>query len=63
MASYHSEYNEEKGVLKTAPVHDWASHPADAMQTLALAHSFRGAAAKVKPYVPPVNSRGSWMGV
>lgn len=41
LASYHSEYSEEKGVLKPTPVHDWASHPADSLQTLAMAHEFK----------------------
>lgn len=41
LASYHSEYDEKNRVLKASPVHDWASHPADAMQTLALAHRFK----------------------
>lgn len=40
LASYHSEYDESKRVVKLTPVHDWASHGADAFQTLALAHDF-----------------------
>jgi phage terminase large subunit len=36
---YHYEYDEEKKIFATSPVHDWSSHPADA---------FRGVASVVK---------------
>jgi len=38
LANYHSEYDEAKKVLKITPVHDWACHGADALQTLAISH-------------------------
>jgi hypothetical protein len=41
LSSYRSEYDETNRVYKRRPVHDWASHPADAFQTLGLAHRFK----------------------
>ena len=41
LANYHSEYDEEKQVLKIQPVHDWASHGCDALQTLAISYDRR----------------------
>ena len=41
LANYHSEYDDEKRVLKIQPVHDWASHGADALQTLAISYDRR----------------------
>ena len=36
LSSYHREKDEEKDTFKDEPVHDWSSHGADALQTLAL---------------------------
>lgn len=36
ISSYQYEWDDKKGVFKDAPLHDWASHGADALQTLAL---------------------------
>ena len=36
LASYQYEWDDKKGVFKDQPRHDWASHGADALQTLAL---------------------------
>lgn len=36
IASYQYEWDDKKGVFKDRPAHDWASHGADALQTLAL---------------------------
>ena len=59
LASYHSEYDEKNKVLKASPVHDWASHPADALQTLALKHQFLTI---IKSYAPPkYTGDHSWM--
>jgi phage terminase large subunit len=33
---YRSEYDEKKKILSSHPVHDWASHPADAFRYLAV---------------------------
>ena len=38
LASYHKAYDDKRQVYQLHPVHDWASHPADAFQTLAMAH-------------------------
>ena len=39
LSSYQYEWDDKKGVFKPQPLHDWASHGADAMQTLALGWS------------------------
>ena len=36
IASYHREFDEKRNVFRDMPVHDWSSHGADALQTLAL---------------------------
>jgi len=36
LSSYHREYDDKHQCFRDNPVHDWASHGADAMQTLAL---------------------------
>lgn len=36
LSHYHRDYNDKMGVFKDAPVHDWSSHAADAMRTLAM---------------------------
>ena len=41
LASYRSEYVDKNQVYRAEPIHDWASHPADGFQTLALAHRFK----------------------
>ena len=38
LSSYHREYDDKLQAFKDNPVHDWASHGADAMQTLALGY-------------------------
>lgn len=40
MKQYRKEYNEENGVYATRPVHNWASHWADAFQTLASYYQY-----------------------
>ena len=35
LSQYRKEYDEEKKIFSSAPVHDWTSHGADAMRTLA----------------------------
>lgn len=39
IASYQYEWDDKKSVFKSTPLHDWASHGADALQTLALGWS------------------------
>ncbi len=36
LALYRREWDERRGVARLQPLHDWASHGADALQTLAL---------------------------
>lgn len=36
LSSYHREYDDVKQTFTDTPVHDWSSHGADALQTLAL---------------------------
>lgn len=39
LSSYQYEWDDKLGVFKSQPLHDWASHGADALQTLALGHT------------------------
>jgi hypothetical protein len=66
LAHYHRDFNDRMGVFRDAPVHDWSSHCADAMRTLAM--GLQDAARLPQPYKPQVvtrdyPSRGqtSWM--
>jgi len=36
LAHYHRDFNDKMGVFKDVPVHDWSSHAADGMRTLAM---------------------------
>lgn len=38
LSSYRREYNRRLGEFKATPVHDWSSHPADALRYLAVGH-------------------------
>ena len=38
LSQYRKEYDDTNKVFRIKPVHDWASHPADAFQTLAIGH-------------------------
>lgn len=38
LGSYRKEWDDRLGVYKDRPLHDWASHPADAFQTFALGY-------------------------
>lgn len=40
LANYHREYDEKLKTYSYSPVHDWASHGADAFQTMAISHRF-----------------------
>jgi phage terminase large subunit len=59
---YRSEYDDKLQAFKPRPVHDWASHGADAFRYLAMALD----ELSVKPALKPLNvaprGRGSWMG-
>lgn len=47
LESYHREWDDKRKMFKDIPCHDWASHPADAMRTLAMGLP------KVVAYTPP----------
>lgn len=36
LESYHREWDDKRKMFRDVPCHDWASHPADAMRTLAM---------------------------
>lgn len=38
LQAYRKEFDEELGIWKSKPVHDWSSHPADAVRLLALSY-------------------------
>ena len=46
---YHREWDEEKQMFKDSPMHDWASHPADAWRTVALTWKYVAADAPETP--------------
>src|SRR5439155_20687287 len=53
---YRAEYDDKRATLKPRPVHDWASHAADALRYLAMALDqvvTRKAVAPPLPYPPP----------
>jgi phage terminase large subunit len=50
---YRRDYNQKLNEFKATPVHDWASHYADAFRGLAVRHKIpRDAAPAVAPYKP-----------
>ena len=71
LAHYHRDFNDKMGVFKDAPVHDWSSHAADGMRTLAM--GLREAQpAKVdivtgqlpqRRFIEPRGLESSWMGL
>ena len=44
LESYQREWDEDLGAFKAKPLHDWASHPADAMRYLATGLGYYPAA-------------------
>lgn len=46
LRNYRREFMPEKNITKQAPVHDWASHPADAFRYMAMGYDFRLAGKK-----------------
>jgi hypothetical protein len=63
LKNYRKEWDEDRGVFKNRPLHNWASHPADMVRT--------GAMYPVKAHIPDTRGRdryaakrpgrGSWM--
>ena len=49
LQNYRRELNEKLGEFRATPVHDWASHGADAFRYLAVAVDKMGARPKLKP--------------
>ncbi len=65
LAHYRRDFNDSMGVFKSAPVHDWASHGADAMRVLAMGlreQSPKLAAPPVRRTLAPASGHGRWMG-
>jgi hypothetical protein len=60
LQNYRWDYNTRLGEFKPSPVHDWASHGADAFRYLALAINEQRDAVKIKPSVS--RGPGGWMG-
>lgn len=54
---YRRDYNQRLNEFKAAPVHDWASHGADAFRGLAVRHRV---AALPKPAPTPFRPRSAW---
>ncbi len=69
LANYHREWNDKMSVFREQPAHDWASHCADAMRTLAmgLRETAKPRYPDFAPKSPPrrFDRRGnfSWMGM
>ena len=42
LEQYRREWNEKLGCYRTSPLHNWASHGADAFRTLAMMHDWAG---------------------
>ncbi len=54
---YRRDYNQRLNEFKAAPVHDWASHGADAFRGLAVRHRV---AALPKPAPAPYRAKSAW---
>jgi phage terminase large subunit len=64
LAHYRRDFNDKMGIYKDAPVHDWSSHAADGMRTLAM--GLRETLPRSQPMPRPrlvlQQSATSWMG-
>lgn len=49
LSAYRQEWDDKRGTFKANPVHDWASHAADAMRYLAVALNQQAQEQNVKP--------------
>jgi hypothetical protein len=60
--SYRKQWDDNYGVWKDQPLHDWASHPADAYQQLALYHTFNDGITRKNPAARAVVTKpaGGW---
>jgi len=68
LVHYRRDFNDKMGIYKDAPVHDWSSHAADAMRTLAMGLREGDARIALSPPARPVfrtsgsGSGNAWMG-
>lgn len=65
LRNYRYEFSEERQEFTSEPLHDWASHGADAFRYLAVALTESADMAKPKPKAkvrPPRTGANSWMG-
>ena len=64
LKTYRYELDEEKQVYALVPVHDWASHGADAIRTFGVMHKFEHAKPEMKDldYGDPENYAGYYKG-
>ena len=60
LCNYRREYNDKLGEFKATPVHDWASHGADAWRYLAVAIQDEKEKLDIKPKMNQYKS-GGWM--
>lgn len=63
LTEYTKEWDEKQKVFAPRPLHNWASHGADAFRTLATIHKGRAATSKPAPdrYSGDDTPRGGWM--
>ena len=61
LTHYRRDYNTRIGEFKAIPVHDWASHGADAFRYLALRHRTARQASQDMPKVHVPTGAGSWL--
>lgn len=59
---YRRDYNQRLNEFKATPVHDWASHAADAFRGLAVRHQIPKESAARTAYGAQPTSAASWMG-
>lgn len=62
LRSYRYEYDESKQEFKKEPLHDWASHGADAFRYMAISLVEPVKKTEVKPKARPRAGSNSWMG-
>lgn len=59
LEAYRKEWDQNRGVWRDSPLHDWASHPADAFQQLALNHTPAFADKMSRPQARPIVKRSA----
>jgi hypothetical protein len=66
LTHYRREYNRRLNEFKNTPVHDWSSHPSDALRTLGVSHKARPALPKPSTYAIQVDADAppsqAWLG-